>query len=59
MKSCPFHQGKVDSLFVVVGGNRICHGCVFGVTIFVIVMNIRLVFYVGVTALLFILFIRK
>ena len=21
---------KVDSLFVVVGGNRICHGCVFG-----------------------------
>ena len=30
MKSGLFHQGKVDSLFVIVGGNRICHGCVFG-----------------------------
>ena len=25
-----FHRGKVDSLFVVVGGNCICHRCVFG-----------------------------
>ena len=30
MKLYPFHQGKVDSLFVVVGGNHICYRCVFG-----------------------------
>ena len=30
MKLYPFHRGKVDNLFVVVGGNCICHRCVFG-----------------------------
>ena len=30
MKIYPFHRGKVDILFVVVGGNCICHKCVFG-----------------------------
>ena len=30
MKVCPFHRGKVDNLFVVVGQNCICHRCVFG-----------------------------
>ena len=30
MKLCPLHRGKVDSLFVVVGGNCICHRCVYG-----------------------------
>ena len=29
-KLYPFHRGKFDSLFVVVGGNCICHRCVFG-----------------------------
>ena len=30
MKVYPFHRRKVDSLFVVVGGNCICQKCVFG-----------------------------
>ena len=29
MKLDLFHRGKVGSLFVVVGGNCICHSCVF------------------------------
>ena len=30
MKVYPFHRDRVHSLFVVVGGNCICHSCVFG-----------------------------
>ena len=30
MKVYPFHREKVDTLFVVVAGNCICHRCVFG-----------------------------
>ena len=29
MKLYPFHRGKVDSLFVVVGGSYICYRCVY------------------------------
>ena len=30
MKVYPFHRRKVDSRFVIVGGNCICHRCVIG-----------------------------
>ena len=59
MKLCPFHLGKVDTLFVVVGEIVSVMGVSSGVNITIIGMIIRLVFWVGVTDLLFVLLVRK